>query len=166
MPSDSSFDIVSQVDLQEMDNAINQAIKEMKTRFDFKGSKSDIQFDRTEKKINLLADDEMKLENIVEMIKTKLVKRNISLKAIKRGTPEKAMDGLIREKIDIIQGIDQEKAKQVVKFIKELKLKVQPSIQGEEIRVSSKSKDDLQTVIQSLRSTPPVEIPLQFTNYR
>ncbi len=166
MPSDSSFDIVSEVDLQEIDNAVNQTLKEIKTRFDFKGSRSEITFNREDKKMLILADDDMKLDNIIEILKNKLVKRGVSVKAVSYGSPEKAMDGLIRQSADIIQGLSQEHAKEIVKHIKELKLKVQPSIQSDQIRVSSRSRDDLQAVIQALKVNPPVDIPLQFANYR
>ena len=108
----------------------------------------------------------MKLNNIIEILKTKLAKRSVPIKAVSYGTPEKAMDGLIRQNATILQGLSQEHAKEIVKCIKDLKLKVQPSIQSDQIRVSSRSKDDLQTVVQTLRSGPPVEIPLQFVNYR
>ncbi|MBI4395323.1 MAG: YajQ family cyclic di-GMP-binding protein [Candidatus Omnitrophica bacterium] len=165
MAGDFSFDIVSQVDLQEVDNAINQTVKEIKTRFDFKGSKSELSFKREEKKILFLADDDLKLKNIVEILETKLAKRGISIKALKYGTQEKALDGMIRQAAEIIQGIPQEKAKDIVKRIKDLKLKVQSSIQGEQVRVSGRTKDDLQTVIQFLRGSN-LDLPLQFTNYR
>lgn len=166
MAADFSFDIVSQVDLQEIDNAVNQTLKEIKTRYDFKGSRSEVTFNREEKKILIIADDDMKLNSIIEILKTKLSKRNVSVKAVSYGTPEKAMDGLIRQPAEIIQGLSQEHAKQIVKHIKDLKLKVQPSIQSDQIRIAARSKDDLQTVIQALKTNPPVEIPLQFVNYR
>ena len=166
MASDFSFDIVSQVDLQEIDNAVNQTLKEIKTRFDFKGSRSEITFNREEKTILIIADDDMKLNNIIEILKTKLAKRSVPIKAVSYGTPEKAMDGLIRQSATILQGLSQEHAKEIVKCIKDLKLKVQPSIQSDQIRVSSRSKDELQTVVQTLRSGSPVDIPLQFVNYR
>lgn len=165
MGNDFSFDIVSQVDLQEIDNAINQAMKEIKTRFDFKGSKSEAVLDRNEKKIKLLADDEMKMKSLHEILQTKLAKRGVSVKSLKYGVAEKALDGMVRQSAEIIQGIPQEKAKELVRQVKELKLKVQPSIQGDEIRISAKSKDDLQTVINFVKSTN-FDIPLQFTNYR
>ena len=165
MASDSSFDIVSQVDLQEVDNAINQALKEIKTRFDFKGSKSEIVLDRTEKKIKLLADDDMKMKSLHEMLQTKLSKRGVSVKALKYGTAEKALDGMVRQSAEVVLGIPQDKAKEIVRQVKELKLKIQCSIQGDEIRVSGKNKDDLQTVIQFVKSIN-IDIPLQFTNYR
>ena len=165
MASDSSFDVVSQVDLQEVDNAMNQATKEIKTRFDFKGSKSEITFNRDEKKILFLADDDMKLKNIISILEGKLAKRGISVKSLKYGTAEKALDGMIRQSAEVIQGIPQDKAKEIVKSIKELKLKIQASIQGDEIRVSGKSKDDLQTAISFLKNSN-LDLPIQFTNYR
>jgi len=165
MPSDSSFDIVSQVDLQEIDNAINQAMKEINTRFDFRGSKNEITWNREEKKITFLAGDDMKMKNLKEILQTKLSKRGISVKSLKYSDPEKALDGMIRQSSEIIQGIAQEKAKEIVKTIKDLKLKVQASIQSDQIRVSGKSKDDLQTVMQFVKNSVH-DLPLQFTNYR
>ncbi len=165
MASDFSFDVVSQVDLQEVDNALNQAMKEIKTRFDFKGSKSEIKFNREEKKIIFLADDDMKLKNVVEILEGKLAKRGVSVKSLKYGVAEKALDGMVRQSAEVIQGIPQDKAKEIVKSIKELKLKVQPSIQGDQIRISGRAKDDLQTVISFLKNAN-LDLPLQFTNYR
>jgi len=165
MAGDFSFDIVSQVDLQEVDNALNQAMKEIKTRFDFKGSKSEIKFNRDEKKIMLLADDDMKLKNVIEILEGKLAKRGVSVKSLKYGVSEKALDGMIRQSAEVIQGIPQDEAKEIVKSIKELKLKIQPSIQGDQIRVSGRTKDDLQTVISFLKGAQ-LDLPLQFTNYR
>ena len=165
MASDFSFDIVSQVDLQEIDNAVNQAMKEIGTRFDFRGSKSEIVWKREEKKIAFLADDDLKLRNLKEILQTKLAKRSVSVKSLKFSDPEKALDGMVRQNVDIIQGIPQEKAKEIVKQVKDLKLKVQSSIQGDQIRVSSKSKDDLQTVIQFVKNSVS-DLPLQFINYR
>lgn len=165
MATEFSFDIVSQVDFQEIDNAVNQAAKEIRTRFDFKGSKSQIEFEREEARITLLADDEMKLKNLTEILREKLAKRGISIKALKFGVAEKALDSLIRQPAEIIQGIPQEKAKEIVQEIKGLKLKVQPSIQKDQVRVSGRSKDDLQTVIQFLKQSH-TDLPLQFTNYR
>ena len=165
MAADFSFDIVSQVDLQEVDNAINQAMKEVKTRFDLKGSKSEIILKREEKKIDFLADDDMKLKNLVQILETKLSKRGISVKAIKFRTAEKALDGMLRQTAEIIQGIPHEQAKDIVKRIKDVKLKVQASIQEDQIRVSGRMKDDLQAVMQMLRNSN-LNLPLQFTNYR
>ena len=165
MASESQFDVVSEVDLQEVDNAINQATKELLTRFDFKGSKSKIEFNRGEKKIVLLADDNMKLKNLKDILETRLAKRSISMKALKYGAEEKAFDGTIRQNVEIVLGISQEIAKEIVKIIKDLKLKVQASIQGEKVRVSGKSKDELQTVILRLKNAN-LSTPLQFVNFR
>ena len=165
MADTSSFDIVSNVDFQEVDNAVNQALKEINTRFDFKGSKSNITLKKEDKKISFLADDDMKLNNLHQILEAKFAKRGISVKSIKYKDSEKALDGLIRQEAEIMQGIPQEKAKEIVKQIKELKIKVQPSIQGDEIRVSGKSRDDLQIVIQTVKSQN-TDLPLQFVNYR
>ena len=165
MADQSSFDIVSQVDLQEVDNAVNQALKELRTRFDFKNSKSSIEFLKAEKKIRLIADDDMKLRNLQDMLRTRMAARKISVKSLQFKTAEKAFEGTLRQEVDLVQGIPQDKAKDLVRMIKELKLKVQVSIQGDEVRVAGKSKDDLQAVITYLRSNP-LDIPLQFTNYR
>ncbi len=167
MAQQPSFDIVSQLDLQEVDNAVNQAKKELLTRFDFKGSKSTIEFlkDEKEKKIRLLADDDMKLRNLQDILKSRMASRKISQKALDFKTPEKAFDGCLRQDVSLAQGIPQDKAKEIVRIIKELPVKVQAAIQGDEIRVTSKSKDDLQAVIQHLR-TAPLTVPVQFVNFR
>lgn len=165
MPQQFSFDIVSQVNLQEVDNAVNQARKELATRFDFKGSKSAIEFLREEKKLVLLADDELKLRNLQDILRTRLAARGVSQQALKFQPPEKAFEGSLRQELDLIVGIPQEKAKEIVRSIKGLKGKVQATLQGDEIRVASSSKDELQAVIGHLRAHPP-GIPLQFTNYR
>ena len=165
MGTEFSFDIVSEVDLQEVDNAVNQAMKEIRTRFDFKGSKSEIVLNREEKKISFLADNDLRLKNLTSILEEKFAKRGVSIKSLKYGVPEKALDGFIRETAEIIYGIPQEKAKEIVKRIKEMKLKVQPSIQGDQIRVSAKSKDGLQAVIQMVKNGN-LDLPLQFTNFR
>lgn len=165
MAEQFSFDIVSQVNFQEIDNAVNQAIKELRNRFDFKGSKSGVEFLKNEMKICLVADDDLKLRNLQDIVKSRMAARRISVKALQFQEPEKAFEGTIRQEVSIVSGIPQEKSKELVKGIKDLKLKVQVAIQGEEIRVSSKSKDELQSVIQYLRENPP-EIPLQFINFR
>ena len=165
MPQQFSFDIVSKIDLQEIDNAVNQAIKELQTRFDFKGSKSSIEFLKAETKIRVMADDDLKLRNLQDILKTRMASRRISVKALQFEDPEKAFEGTLRQEVALVQGLPQDKAKELVKKIKDLKLKVQAAIQAEQIRVSAKSKDDLQAVINYLKSNPP-EIPLQFTNYR
>lgn len=165
MASDSSFDVVSTVDFQEIDNAVNQAIKELSNRFDFKGSKSSIEFLKTDKKIQIIADDEMKLRNIQDILKTRMAARKISIKGLTFETPEKAFEGTLRQEVNLAQGLTPEKAKEIVRLIKDSKLKVQASIQAEQVRVSSKSKDELQQVILLLRNAA-LDIPLQFTNYR
>ncbi len=160
-----SFDIVSEVDLQEMDNAVNQANKELLQRYDFKNSKSSIAFDRQEKKITLIGDDDYKLRALIDMLAARIAKRNISLKALKFNEPEKAFSGCLRQIVDICMGIDKEKAKELTGAIKGLGLKVQTQIEGEKIRVSSAKKDELQAVIAYLRAMD-FPIPLNFCNYR
>ncbi len=163
MAKDASFDIVSECDLQEVGNAINQAQKEIETRFDFKGSKSSIELNGAQ--ITLIADDEFKLDAVIDIVKTKLVRREVSLKSLEYGKIEPASQGTVRQVITMKQGIAQEVAKTIIKLIKDSKLKVQASIQGDQVRVTGKSKDDLQAVISLLRGSDlPVE--LQFVNYR
>lgn len=163
MAKDASFDIVSELDLQEVDNAVNQAVKEIQTRFDFKGSKSSIS--REDDAITILSDDEYKLAAVYDVLQSKCVKRGISLKALKPGKIEPATGGTVRQRIALQQGIDQDVAKQIVKHIKDMKIKVQASIQGDQVRISGKSRDDLQQVIHELKDAD-LQIPLQFTNYR
>lgn len=163
--ADFSFDIVSEVDLQEMDNAVNQAKKELTQRYDFKNSKSSIDYNREEKKITLIADDDYKLRALVDILTTRMAKRHISAKSIKFNNPEKAFEGHLRQILEICTGIEKEKAKELVAIIKKLGLKVQAQIEGEKIRVSSPKKDDLQAVITHLK-TIDFSLPLSFCNYR
>ncbi|WP_067617035.1 YajQ family cyclic di-GMP-binding protein [Alicyclobacillus acidiphilus] len=163
MAKDASFDVVSKVDLQEVSNAIDQARREIETRFDFKGSKSEIRFE--DDKITLISDDEYKLSQVYDVLQTKLVKRDVSLKALKPGKIEPAAGGTVRQVCALQQGIDADVAKRITKAIKDSKLKVQAQIQGDQVRVTGKSRDDLQAVIQLLRQSD-IDIPLQFTNYR
>ena len=165
MSKESSFDIVSIVEIPEVINAINQAMMEIKQRFDFKGSKSDIKLEEKDKKIVLLSDDEHKLKSVIDILQTKLVKRGVSLKALIYGKVEPATGGAVRQVITLQQGIPVEKAKEIVKIIKDTKLKVQAQIQGEQVRVSGKNRDDLQSVISLLRGKD-MGIDLQFVNYR
>lgn len=165
MSKESSFDIVSIVEIPEVINAINQAMMEIKQRFDFKGSKSDIKLEEKDKKIVLLSDDEHKLKSVIDILQTKLVKRGVSLKALKYDKVEPATGGTVRQVITLQQGIPVEKAKEIVKIIKDTKLKVQAQIQGEQVRVSGKNRDDLQSVIGLLRGKD-MGIDLQFVNYR
>jgi hypothetical protein len=160
-----SFDVVSEVDLQEMDNAVNQANKELAQRYDFKNSKSSIAYDRTEKLVTLIADDDFKLRALTDMLVGRMAKRGISVKSLKFNDPEKAFEGYLRQKVEICIGIDKENAKKLTGIIKELGLKAQAQIEGEKIKVSSAKKDDLQAVIAHLR-TLEFPIPLSFCNYR
>ena len=160
-----SFDIVSEADLQEVDNAVNQANKELAQRYDFKNSKASIAYDRKEKKITLIADDDFKLRALTGILAARMAKRNISLKSLKFNNPEKAFEGYLRQAVEICTGIDKEKAKELTGIIKGLGLKVQTQIEGEKIKVSSPQKDELQAVIAHLRGLN-FSIPLQFSNYR
>ncbi|HET7706867.1 MAG TPA: YajQ family cyclic di-GMP-binding protein [Thermoanaerobaculia bacterium] len=163
MAQESSFDIVSKTDLQEVANAIQQAQKELGQRFDFKGSKSEITL--TGEELVLVSDDEMKLKSLKDIVEGRLVKRNVSLKALDYGKVESAALGTVRQKAKIVQGIESEKAKAIVKAIKDAKIKVQASIQSDQVRVSGKNKDDLQKAIALVKGQD-FGIPLQFTNYR
>jgi hypothetical protein len=165
MPSDSSFDIVSEINLQEMDNAINQAIKEIGTRYDFKGSSASVEFDRKAKELTLTADHEPQLDAVRKVIIEKMIKRGVEPKAMDPQTIEQATHKTLRQKVKLKSGIDRDTAKEIQRAIKDLKLKVNASIQGEALRVVSSKKDDLQAVIAHLRGNPP-KIPLQFNNFR
>jgi cyclic-di-GMP-binding protein len=160
-----SFDIVSEVDLQEMDNAVNQANKELAQRYDFKDSKASIAYDRQEKKITLIADNDFKLKALTDILATRMAKRGISLKSLKFNPPEKAFEGYLRQSVEIFTGIDKEKAKELTGIIKKLDLKVQTQIEGEKIKVSSAKKDELQAVIAHVKGLN-FSIPLNFCNYR
>ena len=160
-----SFDIVSEVDLQEVDNAVNQAKKELSQRYDFKDSKSSMDFDRNEKKVTLVADDDFKLNSLTDILDTKIVKRGISLKSLSFGVAQRAFEGYLRQVVEITTGIPKEKAKELVKIIKDLNLKVQAQIDGDKVKVSSAKKDDLQAVIAHLRSID-FPVALSFCNYR
>lgn len=164
MAQQNTFDIVSRIDHAEVVNAVNQAVKEVGTRFDFKGSKSDIQLEG-EEFIILTSDDEYKLGALNDILQTKLVKRNVPLKGLTYGKIEQALGGTVRQRITLQQGIPQEKAKEIVRHIKDTKLKVQASIQSDLVRVAGKDRDVLQDVIASLRGHD-FGIDMQFTNYR
>jgi cyclic-di-GMP-binding protein len=164
MAAENSFDIVSKVDLQEVRNAIDQAIKEVRQRFDLKDSKSDIKLEG-EETIQLASADDYKLEAVTEILRQKLVKRGVSLKALTFGTVEPAAGSSVRQKVTLAQGIPSEKAKEIVRIIKDSKKKVQASIQGDTVRVSSKDRDALQEVIALLRGRD-LGIDMQFSNYR
>jgi hypothetical protein len=164
MAGDNSFDVVSKVDIQEVRNAIDQAIKEVRARFDLKDSKSEIKLEDDEA-IQLASADEYKLEAVKEILGHKMVKRGISLKALTYGKLEQAMGSSVRQKITLQQGISSEKAKEIVRLIKDSKKKAQASIQGDTVRISSKDRDTLQEVIALLKGKD-LGIDMQFTNYR
>ena len=163
MASESSFDVVSRVDRQELDNALNQARKEIENRFDFKHSKTSIDSDG--KKITLVSDDELKMRNVVDILQSKAVRRGIDIKAFEFGELEPAASSTVRQVITLRSGIPKEQSRELLAHIKALRLKVTALYQDEQIRVSAKNKDDLQKVIASLRSME-FELPLQFVNYR
>lgn len=165
MAQDSSFDIVSEINLQEMDNAINQAIKEIITRYDFKGSAASVEFDRKGKELTFTGDHEQQLEAVRKVVVEKMIKRGVDPKCLDPQKVEQATHKTVRQKVKLKDGIDKETAKTIQKAIKDLKLKVNASIQGEALRVTSAKKDDLQAVIAHLKAHPP-GVPLQFTNYR
>ena len=161
----NSFDIVSKVNVQELKNALDQATKEIKQRFDFRGSKSELILEGEGKEIIIISDDEYKLKSVIDVLQSKLVKRGISLKSLEYGKIEDALGGTKRQRVTVLQGIPQDHAKGISKTIRDSGLKVQAQIQGDQIRVSSKKKDDLQAVISLLREKD-FGPPLQFTNYR
>ena len=165
MAQDSSFDISSEIDLQELDNAVNQAVKEIATRYDFKGSAASLEFDRKVKELKLTADAEPQLEAVRSVLVARMIKRGVDSRVLDPQKVEQATHKTVRQVYKLKSGIDKETAKSIQKAIKELKLKVNASIQGESLRVSGTKKDDLQAVIQYLRTNPPT-IPLQFTNFR
>ncbi|MBL7685459.1 MAG: YajQ family cyclic di-GMP-binding protein [Deltaproteobacteria bacterium] len=158
-----SFDIVSELNLQEVDNAVNQSNKEISTRFDFKNSKSSIQLEK--EKLILVSDNDQKMESVKDILMTKMVKRGVSLKALDYGKLEAAAGSTVRLEIKLIQGIETSKAKEIVKFIKDEKYKVNSQIQDEQVRVTGKSRDELQAVMAAVRGKD-FDLPLQFINFR
>jgi uncharacterized protein YajQ (UPF0234 family) len=166
MATACSFDITSKVDLQEVDNALNQARKEVAQRYDFKGAKASIDFDTKESKLVLTADDEFKVNALWDIVSTRLVRRNVPVKNLTRGPAVPSANSTVRQEITLQQGIGSEQAKDIVKFLKESKLKkVQASIQGDQLRVTSPSRDELQEVMRLLREHD-FGVALQFGNYR
>ena len=166
MAKDCSFDIVSEFDKQELVNAVDQVKRELSSRFDLKGSNSDVILDG-DKSITITTSDDMKLRNIVDILQSKMVKRNLSIKILDAQTVENALGGNVRQVFNLKKGLTQELAKKITADIKYTKLKVQASIQGEQVRVSGKDKDDLQAVIKMLREKEgEYDVPLQFQNYR
>lgn len=159
-----SFDIVVKVNVQEVDNAVNQAQKELAQRYDFKGSKAQIIWDK-KGEITLVADDDFKMKALTDLLQSKMVKRGVSLKNATYAKPESALEGTIRQKITLQQGIPTEKAKEVVKIIKDNKLKVQGQIQDEQVRVTGKKRDDLQEAIALVRKAD-IGLDVEFENFR
>lgn len=165
MSQQNTFDIVSKIDLTEVTNAINQTMKEVKQRFDFKGSKSDITLEEKDNAVTLLSDDDFKLRSLNDVFQQKLVKRGVPLKGLTYGKIEPAAGSTVRQKIDLQQGIPTEKAKEIVKYIKDSKLKVQASINADIVRVAGRDRDILQDVIKLLKEKD-FGIHMEFTNYR
>ncbi len=160
-----SFDIVSEVNLQEVDNAVHQARKEIGQRYDFKGSKSSIELHQKEKYLTVVSDDAFKLKSVLDILHTKLIKRGVPIKALDYGSVEPAAGGTVRQIIRLRVGITKDDARLLVKMIKDAKLKVQAQIMDDQVRVSGKSKDDLQAVIALLKNAD-LAFAVQFTNYR
>ena len=166
MPAQASFDVTSTVDLQEVDNAVNQARKELAQRYDFKGSKFTIDFKRAENLIDLVADDAFKMDAVWDVVQTRMVRRGVPIKNLKPSELENIAGGLVKKTVTLQQGVPIEAAREVVKFLKDQKLKkVQAAIQGDQLRVTSPSKDELQTAIRMLKGHD-FGIELQFGNFR
>lgn len=166
MAKDSSFDIVSEFDKQELLNAVDQVKRDLQSRFDLKNSNSDIELE-ADKSITITTSDDMKLRNIYDILQTKLVKRGLSVRILDPQTVENALGGNVRQVYNLRKGLTQELAKKITADIKESKIKVQASIQGDQVRVTGKNKDDLQEVIKLMRANEDkYDYPLQFTNYR
>jgi uncharacterized protein YajQ (UPF0234 family) len=165
MAKSCSFDIVSQVDLSEVKNSVNQAMMEIRQRFDFKNSKSEITLDEGKPELTLVSDDEHKLKSVVDILQGKLIKRGVDIKALDYSKVESASGGTVRQTVGIQQGIPQDKGKDIVKFVKGLGLKLQGQIMDDQVRVTGKNKDDLQAAISELKGKD-FGISMSFTNYR
>ena len=160
-----SFDVVSRVDFAEVDNAVNNTLKEIATRYDFRGLHTEVVFDKKEKKINIVAADQMKMDAIKEMFLSKAAKRGLEIKSFDFKDPEPTAKAALKRVVVVKEGIPQEQAKKLVKMIKDAKMKVQASIQGEELRITGKQRDDLQQVIALLKGAG-AEVPLQYINFK
>ena len=158
-----SFDIVSTVDMQEIDNAVNQTIKEIAQRYDFKGSKCEVTLEK--ENIKVLADDDYKLKAVIDILQSKFIKRGVSIKALQYGKAETASGGMVRQNIAIQQGVSKEKGKEIIAVIKESKIKVQGQIQDDQVRVTGKNRDDLQETIKLLKEKD-LGIEMQYVNFR
>jgi len=165
MAKSCSFDIVSEVNMAEVLNAVNQAVTEIRQRYDFKGSKSEIKLEEKENQLVIVSDDEYKLKSVIDVLQSKLVRREVSLKALDYGKVEQAGGNTVRQIIKLQKGIPQDKGKEIVKFLKTLGVKVQGQIMDDQVRVSGKSRDDLQAVISAVKEKD-FDIAMSFTNYR
>ncbi len=165
MADDKSFDIVSKVDLAEVENAINQAMKEIYNRYDFKGTKTKIELDKDKNEIRILSDDDFRLKSVIDVLETKFVKRKIPIKALEYGTVESASGGAVRQSITLQQGIPMDKAKEIIKILKAAKMKLQGEIQKDQVRIRGKKLDDLQTFMSMLKEKD-IGIHMDFVNYR
>ncbi len=165
MAQQNSFDIVSEVNMQELDNALNQATKEITQRYDLKDSKTTIDFNEKEKLITVTTLNDFTLKSVIDVLQSKLIKRQVPLSAMTYSSVEQAGGAMVRQKITVRAGLSAEEAKEIVKSIKDAKFKVQAAIMGEQVRVTAKSRDELQEVLSFLRSKE-LKYPLQFTNYR
>lgn len=165
MADEHSFDIVSKVDLQEVLNAVQQTMKEIGQRFDFKGSKSDVELHKDKNEITVVSDNELKLKSVMDILQTKLIKRGVSMKALTYGKIEQAAGNTVRQIITLQQGIPVEKAKEIVKIIKDTKMKVQAEIQKDQVRVRAKKIDDLQSIMKLLKEKD-LGVHMEFINYR
>lgn len=161
-----SFDVVSKINYQEIDNAVNQTKKEIEQRYDFKGSRSEVTLDEKENQIKLESSDELKLRAVLDILKTRVVKRGISLMALQEGKIEGAGGQRSRMVIKLVQGIEKEKGKELIALVKKLNLKVQAQVMDDQLRVTGKNRDDLQAAIAALKADSSVGIPLQFINFR
>ena len=165
MAKNSSFDIVSELDLQEIDNALNQAIKEIRQRYDLKDSKTELDLNKKEKLISLNTKDDYSRKQSIDILQTRLIKRGLSIKALKMEEPEPAASGRLKQKINLQSGISKDNSRKITKLIKELKLKVSAQIMDEKVRVQGAKKDDLQQVIESVKNAD-YDFPVQFVNYQ
>lgn len=165
MSKEHTFDVVSEVDLQEVDNAVQQAVKEIQNRFDLKTSQSKLVFERSKKELELSSQDEFKLRSVVDVLQSKLVKRGISLKALQYGKPEISPSGAVRQRITLVSGISDEKSREISKLIRAAYPKVKTQYMGDRVRVTDKNKDVLQSVLGFLKGQD-LTIPLQFCNFR
>jgi uncharacterized protein YajQ (UPF0234 family) len=165
MASENSFDIVCKVDIQEVSNAVQQAMKEIRQRFDFKKSKSTMELNKDKEELMVISDDDHKIKTVIDILQNKLIKRSISLKSLSYGKVEQAAGNTVRQMVSLQQGISTERAREIVKIVKALKLKVQVEIQKDQLRVKGKKKDDLQKVMTTLKEKE-FDYHMQFVNYR